>query len=44
MKRYDLAPGPRSEEGAGASPGPATVGVPGGDTAPAEKQTVIVSI
>lgn len=39
-----VIPGPRSEERASASSGPATVRVPGGDAVPAETQTFTYSL
>lgn len=37
---HGVIPGSRSEEGAGAAPGPAAVRVPGGDAVPAETQSL----
>lgn len=41
-RKKDAVPGSRSEERAGASSGPATVRVPGGDAVPAEERKQII--
>lgn len=41
-RKKDAVPGSRSEERAGASSGPATVRVPGGDAVPAEARKQII--